>query len=37
MVKPVALIVGGGSGIGADAANKLAEEGFDVGVMSSSG
>ena len=35
--KPVALIVGGGSGIGADAARKLAETGYDVGVMSSSG
>ena len=37
MTKPVALIVGGGSGIGADAARKLAEIGYDVGVMSSSG
>ena len=35
--QPVALIVGGGSGIGADAARKLAEENFRVGVMSSSG
>jgi NAD(P)-dependent dehydrogenase (short-subunit alcohol dehydrogenase family) len=35
--KPVALIVGGGSGIGADAARKLAETGYDVAVMSSSG
>ena len=35
--KPVALIVGGGSGIGADAARNLAERGYDVGVMSSSG
>lgn len=35
--KPVALIVGGGSGIGADAARKMAERGYDVGVMSSSG
>lgn len=33
----VALIVGGGSGIGADAARKLAETGFAVGVMSASG
>ena len=37
MTKPVALIVGGGSGIGADAARKLADRGYDVGVMSSSG
>lgn len=35
--KPVALIVAGGSGIGADAARTLAEQGYDVGVMSSSG
>ena len=35
--KPVALIVGGGSGIGADSAKKLSEDGFDVAVMSSSG
>jgi len=35
--KPVALIVGGGSGIGADAARKLSETGYDVAVMSSSG
>jgi len=35
--KPTALIVGGGSGIGADAARKLSESGFDVAVMSSSG
>ena len=34
---PVALIVGGGSGIGADAARKLAEDGYQVAVMSSSG
>jgi len=33
----VALVVGGGSGIGADAARKLADEGYSVGVMSSSG
>lgn len=33
----VALVVGGGSGIGADAARKLAEDGYLVGVMSSSG
>ncbi len=37
MSKPVALIVGGGSGIGADAAKMLASRGYDVGVMSSSG
>ena len=35
--KPVAIIVGGGSGIGADAARKLHEDGYDVAVMSSSG
>lgn len=35
--KPVALIVAGGSGIGADAARKLSETGYEVGVMSSSG
>ncbi len=33
----VALIVGGGTGIGADAARELAAEGYQVGVMSSSG
>lgn len=33
----VALVVGGGSGIGADAARKLAEDGYGVAVMSSSG
>ena len=37
MTKPVALIVAGGSGIGADAARLLSEKGYDVGVMSSSG
>ncbi|MGI9510991.1 MAG: SDR family oxidoreductase [Geminicoccaceae bacterium] len=35
--KPVAMIVGGGSGIGADSAKKLVEIGYDVAVMSSSG
>jgi len=35
--KPVALVVGGGSGIGADSAKKLVDEGYDIGVMSSSG
>lgn len=34
---PVVLVVGGGSGIGADAARKLAADGCRVGVMSSSG
>lgn len=33
----VALIVGGGSGIGADAAKNLAQKDYEVGVMSSSG
>jgi NAD(P)-dependent dehydrogenase (short-subunit alcohol dehydrogenase family) len=37
MSKPVALIVAGGSGIGADAARALHERGYDVGVMSASG
>jgi NAD(P)-dependent dehydrogenase (short-subunit alcohol dehydrogenase family) len=35
--QPVALIIGGGSGIGADAARKLAGMSYRVGVMSSSG
>jgi len=34
---PVVLIIGGGSGIGADAARKLSETGCDVAVLSSSG
>src|SRR6187402_1902112 len=33
----VAIITAGGSGIGADAARKLAEDGFKVAVLSSSG
>jgi len=35
--KPVALIVAGGSGIGADAARTLSAKGYDVAVMSASG
>lgn len=37
MNKPSALVIGGGSGIGADAARKLVEDGFDIAVMSASG
>ncbi|GGD97250.1 oxidoreductase [Aureimonas endophytica] len=37
MVTKVALIVGGGSGMGADAARKLRADGFEVGILSSSG
>ncbi|MGI9391084.1 MAG: SDR family oxidoreductase [Boseongicola sp.] len=37
MTKPVAMVVGGGSGIGADAARKLSDDGCDVAVLSSSG
>lgn len=37
MSKQTVLIVGGGSGIGADAARLLAERDYDIGVMSSSG
>ncbi len=37
MTNQVALVVGGGSGIGADSARLLSERGFDIGVMSSSG
>ncbi len=33
----VALITAGGSGMGADAARRLASEGFEVGILSSSG
>jgi len=33
----VALVIGGGSGMGADAARKLAEDGFQVSILSSSG
>jgi len=35
--RPVVLVVAGGSGIGADAARKLAETGYGIAVMSSSG
>ena len=35
--KRVALVVGGGSGMGADAARRLIEEGFQVGILTSSG
>ena len=35
--KKVALIIGGGSGMGAAAARKLAADGYQVGVLSSSG
>jgi NAD(P)-dependent dehydrogenase (short-subunit alcohol dehydrogenase family) len=37
MPTKVALIVGGGSGMGAEAARKLKEDGFEVGILSSSG
>ena len=33
----VALITAGGSGMGAEAARRLAGDGFEVGVLSSSG
>ena len=36
-VEKVALITAGGSGMGADAARKLAADGFRVGILSSSG
>lgn len=36
-VEKVALITAGGSGMGADAARRLASDGFRVGVLSSSG
>lgn len=35
--KKVALITAGGSGMGADAARRLAKDGFQVGILSSSG
>lgn len=37
MTQKTALIIGGGSGIGADAAQHLAASGYRVGIMSSSG
>lgn len=36
-VEKVALIIAGGSGMGADAARRLASDGFHVGILSSSG
>ncbi len=33
----VALVIGGGSGMGADAARRLAEDGFQIAILSSSG
>lgn len=36
-VEKVALITAGGSGMGADAARRLAADGFRVGMLSSSG
>jgi len=35
--QPVAIVVGGGSGMGADAARKLAGNGYAVAILSSSG
>ena len=35
--KPVAIVVAGGSGMGAAAARKLAAEGFEIAILSSSG
>ena len=36
-VEKVALITAGGSGMGADAARKLADDGFKIGILSASG
>ncbi len=36
-VEKVALVTAGGSGMGADAARHLAADGFQVGILSSSG
>ena len=35
--KKVAIIMGGGSGMGADSARRLAADGFNVAILSSSG
>jgi NAD(P)-dependent dehydrogenase (short-subunit alcohol dehydrogenase family) len=35
--QPIAIVVGGGSGMGADAARKLAKDGWQVAILSSSG
>jgi len=37
MSKKVAIIIAGGSGMGADAARKLASEGYNISILSSSG
>lgn len=37
MSNKVAIVVGGGSGMGADAARKLKEDGFEIAILSSSG
>ena len=36
-VEKVALVTAGGSGLGAEAARRLAKDGFKVGILSSSG
>lgn len=37
MAPKVALVTAGGSGMGADAAQRLREDGFEIGILSSSG
>ncbi|MEX0346852.1 MAG: SDR family oxidoreductase [Rhizobiaceae bacterium] len=37
MGNKVAIVVGGGSGMGADAARKLKQDGFEIAILSSSG
>jgi NAD(P)-dependent dehydrogenase (short-subunit alcohol dehydrogenase family) len=37
MAPKVALVTAGGSGMGADAARRLREDGFEIGILSSSG